>query len=73
MFFILTVRAEFNYEVEVSARFEAGHVVYLAELSESCMISHFDHKAVHEGTTVEAAIESIARGLDDAIEMLRAT
>lgn len=74
MIFVLTLRKEFHYEIEVSAKMvdigEGKKMVYVAELAESGQISHFDTHFDYEGESIEAAILSIAVGLEAALVML---
>ena len=71
MIMMLTLRKEFHFEIEVSATLSSGEVLYTPRLIEG-MLSHFDHHANYDGSSVEEAIKKIALGIDQALEMLHA-
>lgn len=73
MIIVLTVRKDFHYGIEISAKAVKGKMIYMAELAESAPISHFDTHQNYEGDTIEAAISSIADGIEAALVMLHAT
>lgn len=71
MIVMLTLRKEFHFEIEVSATWAAGAVVYKPQLLEA-MLSHFDHHANYDGASIEEAMGKIAMGIDKALETLHA-
>ena len=68
---MLTLRKEFHFEIEIFATFFAGEVLYTPRLIEG-MLSHFDHHANYDGSSLEDALKKIALGIDQALELLHA-
>ena len=68
----LVVKENYPYEVKITSSMRMGKLFFRAELYESATVSHFDMRKIHEGGSIEEAVSSIGRALEDAIDALNA-